>query len=528
MLPAPSESVAVIVSGARDKDFVPFDYRAARERRESLWLKVTWSTNAAPEQTVALTARHGRHVKLRVFARGAQRADMLPSVATQPRFRAIVDSVYALSAETAAADSLYVRVAFEGIGSEQLQFRMEPLSEALRRGSAHARMIATAFGALFALAIAGFIIWFVLKDRIFLLYAALFSLQAIYIAYLSGQGFEWPGFSAARALTSHTWNIPAAVSGAVAALFVREITDLKRYAPGVYQAFGWMAVVFIVIAVANFARDFGFGAAVATVGNLVFLIAALFTLGVAFWAWRRGSRAAGWFLLAWGLLETATIATALRLLVGDGATADLLLYYALPLSMVAAAILAALGVADRLRAQRIAWTDAERRAQTDALTGVLNRSALIERLDAACLRAQARQLPLALLFIDLDHFKRINDTHGHLAGDACLRAIVGPIQAELRQSDAIGRYGGEEFIVILSGADSAIARPIAERIRERVAAVRVAGYGESIALTCSIGVAATDTLGVWGERLIAQADAAVYTAKSAGRNRVEVAERLAA
>ncbi len=97
-------------------------------------------------------------------------------------------------------------------------------------------------------------------------------------------------------------------------------------------------------------------------------------------------------------------------------------------------------------------SEAERRAETDPLTGVLNRRSLIERLEAGCSRAQARDMPIALLFIDLDHFKQINDSYGHLAGDACLNAIVNPIQAELRQSDVIGRYGGEEFIVILSSA----------------------------------------------------------------------------
>jgi len=193
------------------------------------------------------------------------------------------------------------------------------------------------------------------------------------------------------------------------------------------------------------------------------------------------------------------------------------------LSMVAASILIALGVADRLRAQRAALSDAERRAQTDPLTGVLNRRSLIERLDAACARAKARGMPIALLFIDLDHFKQINDTFGHQAGDACLRAVIEPIHAELRQSDVIGRYGGEEFVVILSGADAAAAAPIAQRILERVAGVRVTGFGSPIRVTCSIGVATSDTLGIWGEPLLAQADAAVYVAKRSGRNQIHLA-----
>jgi diguanylate cyclase (GGDEF)-like protein len=148
---------------------------------------------------------------------------------------------------------------------------------------------------------------------------------------------------------------------------------------------------------------------------------------------------------------------------------------------------------------------------------------LLERLDSACLRARARGLPIALLFIDLDHFKQINDSHGHPAGDACLKAIIPPIQSELRQSDLIGRYGGEEFVVILSSADAAAAQPIAERIRQRVAEISVPGFGAPIHVTCSIGIATSDMLGVWGEHLIARADEAVYAAKRCGRNCVQIA-----
>jgi diguanylate cyclase (GGDEF)-like protein len=137
-------------------------------------------------------------------------------------------------------------------------------------------------------------------------------------------------------------------------------------------------------------------------------------------------------------------------------------------------------------------------------------------------------MPVALLFIDLDHFKDINDSYGHLAGDACLRAVIAPIQSELRHSDAIGRYGGEEFVAILDGADAVAAESIARRILQRVADLTVEGHGPPIRLTCSIGVAASDSLGVWGEQLIARADAAVYAAKSSGRNRVHLALPAAA
>jgi diguanylate cyclase (GGDEF)-like protein len=318
------------------------------------------------------------------------------------------------------------------------------------------------------------------------------------------------------------------VSAAAAALFVRRFANVRLFSPRVYSAFGWLAVAFVVLALSNVLRLFGLGRLIAALGNLMFLGSAIFTLVVAFLAWRRGgNRAAGWFLIAWSLLCTFQIITAVRLLYTRADSAEGLVYYGLAPSMVAAAVLIALGVSDHVRQQSLALTDAERRAQTDPLTGVLNRRSLIERLDAACLRARARGLPISVLFLDLDHFKEINDTFSHAAGDACLAGIIPPIQAELRASDVIGRYGGEEFVVILYGADSAAAHPIAERICRRVADIRIEGFGASIGLTCSIGVAASDSLGVWGQHLIAHADTAVYAAKRCGRNQVQVAASFA-
>ncbi len=284
-----------------------------------------------------------------------------------------------------------------------------------------------------------------------------------------------------------------------------------------------------MLAVSNVLRVFGLGVLIARIGDLMFVASAVFTLVVAFLAWRRGgNRAAGWFLIAWSLLCIFQILTAVRLLYTRADSAEGLVYYGLAPSMVAAAVLIALGVSDHVRQQSLALTDAERRAQTDPLTGVLNRRSLIERLDAACVRARARNLPISVLFLDLDHFKQINDTFGHAAGDACLAGIIPPIQAELRQSDVIGRYGGEEFVVILYGADAAAAFPIAERICRRVSDIRIEGFGAAVQLTCSIGVAASDTLDVWGQHLIAHADTAVYAAKRSGRNQVQVAASLAA
>jgi diguanylate cyclase (GGDEF)-like protein len=554
--PGSSDATAAsVTNGSLDSRFEDFDRYKPTTSSETFWIRLRARTSFNPDGKVpVLIARGGWYEQIEAFradsptsspaaildptATGSAAAvpggaagpshQPLQHVIDLPEFGGAHNSVFILPAGLTAGQSLYARVYVKEDGKESLRFSVGTLGPALARAAGHARMIALAIGALTSMSLGSLLIWFILKDRLFLLYPGIFLLEAVYLAYFSGEGFEWPLLSYARPIAAYTWNVPVALSGGVACLFIREIADLRHSSPRVYKIFGGLAWAFAILACANLLNLIGWGGFVADLGNLLFLGSAIFTLIVAFLAWRKGNRAAGWFLIAWIMLETVTIATAIRLLLSRAEQAEHLLYYVLPLSMMAAAILVALGVADRLREQRRALSDAERRAQTDPLTGVLNRRSLIERLEAACLRARARGLPIALLFIDLDHFKEINDSYGHAAGDACLRAIIEPIHAELRQSDVIGRYGGEEFVVILSSADMAAAHPIAERIRNRVADVRVEGYGPPIKLTCSIGVASSDTLGVWGEHLIAQADAAVYAAKRSGRNRVQMAIAAAA
>ena len=517
-------SPAAVTNGSLDSHFGTFEGYKATALAETLWLRLRPAAAFNPSGGLpVMIARGGWFERIEVFPAGPAVTGPLQHIIDLPEFGGAHQSVFVLPHGLSAGDSLYIRVATREDGADSLRFTLGTLGPTLQRAAAHSRMIALAVGALTALAVGALLIWFILKDPLFLLYPGMFLLEALYLVFFSGEGFDWPVLSLARAAGGFAWNIPVALSGAVACLFIREIADLRHSSPRVYRIFGWFAWAFVLLTFSNILSYIGWGGLIAAVGNLMFVGSAIFTLVVAFLAWRRGNRAAGWFLIAWTMLETVTIATAIRLLLDRAEHAEHLLYYGLPLSMVAAAILVALGVADRLREQRQALTEAERRAQTDPLTGVLNRRSLIERLDAACLRARARGLPIALLFIDLDHFKEINDSFGHAAGDACLKKIIGPIQTELRQSDVIGRYGGEEFVVILSSADIAAAHPIAERIRNRVAEVRVEGFGPPINLTCSIGVATSDTLGVWGEHLIAQADAAVYAAKRSGRNRVQVA-----
>ncbi|MDD2699783.1 MAG: GGDEF domain-containing protein [Sideroxydans sp.] len=158
-------------------------------------------------------------------------------------------------------------------------------------------------------------------------------------------------------------------------------------------------------------------------------------------------------------------------------------------------------------------------AMTDSLTGVPNRRALIQQ--AELLKAQRGDKPVSLLMIDVDHFKRINDTYGHPAGDEVLRQATALMTQRLRAGDVLGRYGGEEFCVIAPDTDAKGASILAETLREIIAVKPVRTEEAEVSVTISIGVAccATDQKRDL-KSLLAEADAALYQAKQEGRNRV--------
>jgi two-component system, cell cycle response regulator len=179
------------------------------------------------------------------------------------------------------------------------------------------------------------------------------------------------------------------------------------------------------------------------------------------------------------------------------------------------------------RAQALETTRADNRrlealATTDPLTRVLNRRALVDRLTAEGDRAKRYNSALSLLLLDVDHFKQINDTYGHLAGDSVLRQLGALLEEAVRKVDIIARYGGEEFVVILPETLTDGGVVFAERLRERVAARAFdVGTESPVRLTVSIGVASFPSASVTStEDLFARADEALYRAKSGGRNRV--------
>lgn len=215
--------------------------------------------------------------------------------------------------------------------------------------------------------------------------------------------------------------------------------------------------------------------------------------------WRAGYL--GWRMAALPAAQEAELAAGMTL-------------FAIPLAQVAIAFGLIMLVARR---------DAEalrRLSLTDQLTGVCNRAGLERRGARLLQRAQQAGRPVALLMLDADHFKRINDSHGHPAGDAVLRQLADELSDTLRPSDLLARYGGEEFVVLLDDSGLAGATLVAERLRLQVAATPASHQAQSIVYTVSIGVASSEQHGHDLALLSSKADQALYQAKQQGRDRV--------
>ncbi len=164
------------------------------------------------------------------------------------------------------------------------------------------------------------------------------------------------------------------------------------------------------------------------------------------------------------------------------------------------------------------------KASHDALTSILNRGAIIEALERELDRARREGSSVGILLADVDHFKIVNDTWGHLVGDEVLRAVTGRLKAEVRSYDSVGRYGGEEFLILLPGCDRAKLEAKVEQLRKAAVRTPIETSAGPVSVTISIGgMASAECPQCESNQLLRATDAALYRAKVAGRNRTDIA-----
>lgn len=419
--------------------------------------------------------------------------------------------VFPLSGEGA------VRVTVEG-ARYPLQLAVLPRATHIARDLTHVRVLMLAVGVLVGVSLTVLLFWAVLRERVYLLYAACMALQMLFLLCSYGEAYALPVL---RELSG--WGAPgiwfiATVSTMVAVFMLLDYADLRKRVPRLGAGMRWLGVylpaVLLLFLVLPWPADKEW---FPNAGNLLLLLTNLLVVLALSLAWKRGGRYAGFVLIAWVPLVVFSTARALQL--SMGIAVEPWLQYGLPLVLAFSAVVLALGLADRMLTFRRERDMAQEHAERDWLTGVMNRAGIEHRLDWAALEGRRAGEPLSLLFVDLDHFKQINDRHGHALGDSCLRAVVREVSAELHYGDHLGRLGGDEFVLGLPGTNGASAQHMAERLCRKIRTRCRVVDGITVDLTVSIGVTeciATDTVA----SLIRRADKAMYRAKRAGGNRI--------
>lgn len=362
--------------------------------------------------------------------------------------------------------------------------------------------------------------WIVLRDRMFVYFIVYVGAQVVYALASSGELFALPGAGWLTSAGYHTGQSMAALAAAFSIWFILEFAELRKYTPRLAHTLGALRWPFIALAVIIWLPFLAPDRWLPNAVNYLLIVSTVLALASSWLAWRHGNRQAGFFLLSWVPLLLLVVARVVQLIAGWPLPAWL--EYGFPASMAWAAVIVTMGLADRTLQVRHERDHATRMAQFDPLTGVFNRGAIMARLRSAWNSIPGESAPVAVLFLDLDHFKQVNDSHGHGVGDACLVAVTDAIRGELGATDHVGRYGGEEFLIVLRDGSARAALAIAERIVARVAALRLPVGDKLVALTVSIGVAVRDAACPDVEALVDNADMAQYRAKAEGRNRVAV------
>jgi diguanylate cyclase (GGDEF)-like protein len=370
------------------------------------------------------------------------------------------------------------------------------------------------YGFLFALLLYNFMLFLGLgqgSHRDYALYLACFLLTNL--AY-TGHGYAW--FWPDTPLLQNYIILISMVLFAVAGLrFAGTFLNLAEQAPRVAHGFriGSLAALVAMIILVALRRQSAAALLAFTVVLLFSLI--LFVLGVV--ALRYRYTAARYFMTAVASGIAGTLTTTLTVWgwipYSDAG------FRAVELGLLVEATLLALAVAYRVRQHDQARQHAEQLARVDALTGLLNRRALVEQGEGLLNMSRRSGAPLALIVLDLDHFKRVNDLHGHAVGDRVLIETARVLQEISRRGDLVSRWGGEEFILLLPGASLDEARPIAHRIRDELARQAVPAGDDTVSVRASFGLAALrdqESL----EALIDEADQWLYQAKQEGRNRI--------
>lgn len=404
--------------------------------------------------------------------------------------------------------------------SGPVQFRIEPEAEYRHRDAQWLAFASACLAVMLAMVLMALCFGLMLRDVTYAWYSGYILCYALIQGVQTGFVFhplQW------QWLADKPWLVGSAavaLSVAFASLFMMRFCELQRHARLLRMPIMALSVGMIQLVLMRCSGIPLLVEVAQVLLNPLLMIGAALLLIAAVVAAARGSRQAWFFLAGWTPLLLLTAMASAQV---SGALSQLTWLNDGSLAAGAfEALLLSLGLADRALQLRQDRDTVQVLADQDSLTDALNRRAWSQR--ASELLASDSSRPMALLFLDLDHFKLLNDRHGHNSGDRALLAVSSTLKAELRPTDLFGRYGGEEFVALLDGTAVEEASQVATRLCRRVHRLEIPVRDEQQMLSVSIGVAMRrngDTL----EALVERADKAMYRAKLLGRNRVCVDEQ---
>lgn len=506
---------ARVLAGEFDDRFVPAaDHRTLRESKPgSTWWRLTAQQPFHAAVAPQLVLAHPSLSEVEVWTPG----EAVPVRRTlmgrdsDPRYstRALVT---ALPGGLAAGDRVYLRVVAPGPLAMPLS--IEPLEQVHRSDLLHVAWRTAALSSMLVLAVLALGFWIGVGERSYAYLMITLLAQVGGLASVGGEWRAWPWMAQVVGSDPRAGLLFGLIALIAGVQFLTYYLDLRERQPGLFRLLkaGTAAAALLLAAtLASHAGWIGLAGKVlgAAVGALLL------------WASVRGvrsrQRTAVFLLVSLGPLIAL-------LAIQAGAAAGVWagpgwMPLALPGGLAFAALVITVGQADQMHQLRRDRDQASRLASYDTLTGATSRAAIEERLKEAVASAHGSGQPLSVVFFDIDRFKQINDRHGHRVGDQCLRIIAMRTRNRLRTYDQIGRYGGDELVVILPNTELQEAVGVAENLRSAVNCRPLSIDGVMLEASLSLGVAQLAP-GETGERLLERADAALYESKSGGRDRV--------
>lgn len=411
-----------------------------------------------------------------------------------------------------AGQPLYLRVT--SVGGTPMPLSIQPLRVVHRQDLEHVAWRAMVLGALGVMTVLALGFCIGLGERSYGFLALTLFSQALFLALAGGELRSLEVFGHALGEDPRMARVAGMLAVIASNTFLGFYLDLARRSPRMMRVLRLCNVLLGALLLASLAST---STLVPRAGNVVLLVATACVLLACVLGTLRNERPAFFLLLSWLPMMVLTAARVGELLgwwVGPA-----WLIHAFPLGFALAGLVLTVGLADKMQQLRRDRDHASRLAAQDAVTGVLSRTAIIDRLQREAEIAHAQGTPLSVVFFDIDHFKRINDEHGHLVGDQSLRLVATRTRGKLRKHDSLGRYGGDEMLVILPDTVLDDALTVAEHLRAAVNNRPLTIDGRVIEASLSLGVAQLGA-GETFERLLERVDTALYSSKSAGRDRV--------